>query len=273
MKESGRDIREMARELVHIAGGIIDGRLICNSRGQQVVRKDKDLMQDTGGISKGRDREPDNKPPRDDLKDRYRDRRLVPEKIDKDTNEDKDRDVKKPSRRPQVKKSSVEWTAELVMDCCNGKFGEQCEFPGDLKNGQVIICRNRGNPPLICYYGEGGAGYIWSTAEEIASELNAHGIPLPSRPQLARIARIAECVAIHPLDRKDKNQWLGMDVPEDNYHRQVMYSLHHIIERAQGVSEKDFQGQDWIRVECDRVVRTPEADTADIGRNTVRSAS
>jgi hypothetical protein len=190
---------------------------ILSARGQQTRRKDKDLMQDTGGISKGRDREPDNKPPRDDLKDRYRDRRLVPEKIDKDTNEDKDRDVKKPSRRPQVKKSSVEWTAELVMDCCDGKFGAQCEFPGDLKNGQVIIRRNRGNPPLICYYGEGGAGYIWSTAEEIASELNAHGIPLPSRPQLARIARIAECVAIHPLDRKDKNQWLGMDVSEDNY--------------------------------------------------------
>jgi len=66
----------------------------------------------------------------------------IPEKIDKDTNEDKDRDVKKPSRRPQVKKSSVEWTAELVMDCCDGKFGAQCEFPGDLKNGQVIIRRN-----------------------------------------------------------------------------------------------------------------------------------
>ena len=77
------------------------------ARGQQTRRKDKDLMQDTGGISKGRDREPDYKPPRDDVKKRYRDRRLVPEKHDKDTNENKDREVKKPSKRPIEKKSSI----------------------------------------------------------------------------------------------------------------------------------------------------------------------
>jgi len=51
-------------------------------RGLQVQRKDKDLMQDTGGISKGRDREPTNKPPRDDVKERYRDKRLTKEQRD-----------------------------------------------------------------------------------------------------------------------------------------------------------------------------------------------
>ena len=38
------------------------------SRGNQVRRKDKDLMSDTGGTSKGRDRSPDYKPSREDLK-------------------------------------------------------------------------------------------------------------------------------------------------------------------------------------------------------------
>ena len=50
---------------------------IVAKRGLQVQRKDKDLMQDTGGTSKGRDREPHKKPPRDDVKERYRDKRLT----------------------------------------------------------------------------------------------------------------------------------------------------------------------------------------------------
>lgn len=41
------------------------------SRGQQIVRKDKDLMSDTGGTTKRRSN-PTDKPPRDDVKDRFR---------------------------------------------------------------------------------------------------------------------------------------------------------------------------------------------------------
>jgi hypothetical protein len=52
--------------------------------------KDRDLMRDTGGQSKMRDREPHNKPPRDDCKSRYRNKRLTPDERDRDTDNDKD---------------------------------------------------------------------------------------------------------------------------------------------------------------------------------------
>lgn len=60
------------------------------SRGNQVNRKDKDLMSDTGGTSKGRDREPSQKPSRDDLKNRYRSRRKNKYELDKDLDLDPD---------------------------------------------------------------------------------------------------------------------------------------------------------------------------------------
>jgi hypothetical protein len=109
---------------------------ILSSRGQQTRRKDKDLMQDTGGTSKGRDREPHSKPPRDDVKKRYRDRRLVPEKRDNDTNENKDREVKKPSRRPMEKKSS-----EIhPLDRTQTGAWEGLSFPENNYHRQVKSC-------------------------------------------------------------------------------------------------------------------------------------
>ena len=65
------------------------------AQGLQVRRKDKDQMSDTGGSSKGRGREPHLKPPRDDLKKRYKKKRKKPENQDKDT--DNDKDLKKES--------------------------------------------------------------------------------------------------------------------------------------------------------------------------------
>ena len=60
--------------------------------------KDKDLMSDTGGVSKSRLREPDHKPPRDDLKKRYRKRRKTEEEKDKDVDDDKDLKASKQRR-------------------------------------------------------------------------------------------------------------------------------------------------------------------------------
>ena len=60
------------------------------ARGNQVVRKDKDTMQDTGGSSKGRDREPHKKPPRDDVKNRHREKRKTKGEKDSDTQSDPD---------------------------------------------------------------------------------------------------------------------------------------------------------------------------------------
>jgi len=62
-------------------------RWFVGKRGLQVRRKDKDLMSDTGGSSKGRDREPYLKPSRDDMKKNYRTKRKT-----KDTRDDIDND-------------------------------------------------------------------------------------------------------------------------------------------------------------------------------------
>lgn len=54
--------------------------------------KDKDLMSDTGGVTKSRQREPKIKPPRYDLKVLFRKRRLKPSEMDPDTQRDPDID-------------------------------------------------------------------------------------------------------------------------------------------------------------------------------------
>jgi len=135
---------------------------IWAARGQQVRRKDKDLMQDTGGVSKGRDREPQAKPPRDEKKDRYKEKRLTPDS--KKEREKDDREVTKTNRR----KSSI-----------------------------------------------------------------------------------------HPLDRTEQGGFAGMEVPEQNYHRQVYRALWGILENEKGISEKDFSGQDNIKAMCEGIIRDP----------------
>jgi len=75
----------------------------------------------------------------------------------------------------------------------------------------------------------------------------------------SRVARLASRVATHPLDIQVESGF-GFPMPENNYHRKVFSALWQIFEREKAISEKDFQGQDWIRDECDRVVRTPEAE-------------
>jgi hypothetical protein len=61
------------------------------TRGTQTKRKDKDLMSDTGGSSKRREREPDQKPPRDDVKKRFRTKDKPAETRDEDVDKDKDK--------------------------------------------------------------------------------------------------------------------------------------------------------------------------------------
>jgi hypothetical protein len=65
-------------------------RAVLASRGNQVVRKDKDLMSDTGGKTKGRDREPDQKPPREDMENRYRTKDTPSKEREKDIQKDPD---------------------------------------------------------------------------------------------------------------------------------------------------------------------------------------
>ena len=140
-------------------------RWFISGRGNQVVRKDKDLMSDTGGISKGRDREPTKKPPREDNRGRYKEKRLDKDKK-KDREED-DREVTKTNRRQS---------------------------------------------------------------------------------------------SVHPLDRTQQGAWAGMELPEENYHREVYRALWGILENEGQVSEKDFAGQDKIKAECEEIIRSKEAE-------------
>ena len=57
---------------------------MSGSSGHQTQRKDKDLMSDTGGISKNRQKEPEIKPPRTDSHNRYRTKDKTPEQRDPD---------------------------------------------------------------------------------------------------------------------------------------------------------------------------------------------
>jgi len=64
---------------------MIADRIVLAARGLQVRRKDKDLMRDTGGTSKNRPRQPLDKPPRDDLRNRLSPKRKPSSDKDKDT--------------------------------------------------------------------------------------------------------------------------------------------------------------------------------------------
>lgn len=64
------------------------------ARGLQINRKDKDMIHDTGGISKKR-KDPKDKPPRNDCRDRYRTKTKKPENYDKDVDMDKDLKISK----------------------------------------------------------------------------------------------------------------------------------------------------------------------------------
>jgi len=67
-------------------------KMITASRGNQGPRKDRDLIQDTGGSSKGvRNREPEQKPPREDNKNTYRTKDRPNEDRDSDTDRDTDK--------------------------------------------------------------------------------------------------------------------------------------------------------------------------------------
>ncbi len=69
---------------------LADMLLLTSSRGLQVNRKDKDQMSDTGGSSKGRLREPDFKPSREDRIKPERRKNKIPSDRDPDNDNDPD---------------------------------------------------------------------------------------------------------------------------------------------------------------------------------------
>ena len=73
-----------------MAESIADNIARMAARGMQVNRKDKDTMSDTGGSSKGRQRQPWIKPPRDDLKNPLSKKRKPSSEHDMDIDNDPD---------------------------------------------------------------------------------------------------------------------------------------------------------------------------------------
>ena len=77
-------MKKLALELIIIA------REIIGKSGLQMNRKDKDVMNDTGGSSKGKRKEPEIKPPRDDCRNPFRSKNKPAEQRDPDTDKDPD---------------------------------------------------------------------------------------------------------------------------------------------------------------------------------------
>ena len=65
--------------------------------------------------------------------------------------------------------------------------------------------------------------------------------------------------ALHPLDVKEKSNF-GFEIPENNYHRKVMNSLHDIFENTEHISEKDFSKQDSLIDRCQNIIRNPKVE-------------
>jgi hypothetical protein len=77
-------MKRLALELIQIA------REITGKSGLQMNRKDKDVMTDTGGSSKRPEKEPNFKPPRDDVKKPFRSKDKPADQRDPDTDTDAD---------------------------------------------------------------------------------------------------------------------------------------------------------------------------------------
>jgi hypothetical protein len=84
------------------------------ARGFQVRRKDKDTMSDTGGSSKGRDREPSQKPPRDDVKKTHRTKRKT--KDERDPDNDNDPDKRADKRASMARNIAIDFIARRICD-------------------------------------------------------------------------------------------------------------------------------------------------------------
>ena len=88
-----------------LADRIVDGLIMNGSSGQQTRRKDKDLMTDTGGISKNRQSEPEFRPSRSDSQNRYRTKDKPSEQRDKDVDAP-DKDKKASETHPLDRETS-----------------------------------------------------------------------------------------------------------------------------------------------------------------------
>jgi hypothetical protein len=185
---------------------------VVGSRGQQTQRKDKDLMVDTGGVSKGRRREPDQKPSRSDSIDRYRTKDKTPEERDPDI------DVKASEERAQCT------GIEGYPHCDNWASYERMTSSGDwtpVCYECVKTCRKQG----------------WRT----------------------RRRKFSSMPEVHPLDFKVPGMF-GLMLPEENYHRQVLFSLVNIMADIQKVSEKNFAGMEELQKSADQLIRMPKGE-------------
>ena len=160
------------------------------ARGLQVRRKDKDLMSDTGGTSKGREREPEKKPPRDDMKKPHRTKDKTPEQRDKDT--DNDKDMKKSAVRQAM--IDLDWNKAMKE-----KYAPETIHPLDRKEEMW------GMPmPEQNYYRS-----VWGSLVDILA--NANGVSekssdykevMANAEQILRKAEVMEVVDRFELQEK-----------------------------------------------------------------------
>ena len=89
----------------------------CASQGRQLVRKDKDLMRDTGGTSKNRQSEPLKNPPRSDSANRYRTKDKPADERDKDVdNSDVEKKEKTASNFEAVARTALSHSPRTLRE-------------------------------------------------------------------------------------------------------------------------------------------------------------
>jgi hypothetical protein len=64
---------------------------------------------------------------------------------------------------------------------------------------------------------------------------------------------------VHPLDFKVRGVF-GLMLPEENYHRQVLFRLVNIMADIQKVSEKNFAGMEELQKSADQLIRMPKGE-------------
>ncbi len=121
-------IEENVEEIEDTIENLIMASIRMAARGVQMNRKDKDLMDDTGGGSYKK-HEPKQKPPRNDLKNPLSDKHRKPEQVDKDVNRDSDL------------KLSHEFIAGFLRDIIEYKGGFVKEDDNSNKDNELDVKR------------------------------------------------------------------------------------------------------------------------------------
>lgn len=215
--------------------------------------KDKDLMQDTGGKTKGRDREPHKKPPRDDVKRRYRPRRKTKDQRDKDVDLD-------PDLTQGKRKSSIEDDVRSIRVFVKKRFPDWVFQVRRSPKGRIFVKVKRPEGVSARDFETGWERTTWE-GDPYAQTLEQFldGLEREFEFYLRKVWKVASSrTASDPADLQPIMQALQGAVPflcmgPRSYSDDVKGHLIHIITEERHISEKAFAAYDEVMAEVDKL--------------------